>query len=94
VSAIERLVARSQTEGIEWFSASELALLREHLESLNPDARVRACYHFGATRIAEMEVDHVWTRLARKPTRAEYLALAELLHEAAAEVAAQALEVA
>lgn len=85
MSAIEKLVTRSQTKGIEWFSPSELAILREHLESLSPEERIRECYHSGAARIVESEVDHVWTRLDHEPTPDEYRALAVLLREAAAE---------
>ena len=92
MTSIERLASRSQTEGIEWFTTSELAILREHLESLSPDKRVRECYRFGATEIVESEVDHVWTRLGRRPTPAEYRALAELLHEAAVECEQKANE--
>jgi 16S rRNA U1498 N3-methylase RsmE len=94
MSAIERPVARSQSEGIEWFSASELAILREHLESLSPDERIRECYHLGATQIIESEVDHVWTRLDHEPTPDEYRALAKLLREAATKCERKASEVA
>lgn len=83
--SIERLLSRSQTEGIEWFTASELAILREHLESMSPDERVESCYHFGSATVADAEVDHVWTRLGHEPTPDEYRSLAKLLHGAAAE---------
>lgn len=83
MSAIERLLDRARCSGITHFTRDELALMREHLETLSPRERVREIYPHG-DRLAEPAIDDVWERLGRKPTADEYRALAELFKEAAA----------
>lgn len=93
MSAIDRLLDRARCSGITHFTRDELALMREHLETLTPRERVRTVYPYG-DHLAEPAIDTIWERLDRKPTADEYRTLAELFREAASRSHLVAAEVA
>ena len=90
MSAMDQLLDRARRSGIEHFTRDELALMREHLETLAPRDRVRAVFPFGES-LAEPAIDGLWERIGRQPTADEYRALAELFMEAALECENNAL---
>ncbi len=76
------LAAQWRRSGIDHMTAAELVTLRAYLAAKKPAKRIRELFPSGDS-IIEPPIDAAWNALGRRPTAAEYRALAALCQEAA-----------